>query len=162
MMTIHFRPILRTPSSSDLELMVSLFKETVHSVNANDYTSEQLLSWAPPHAHHGHARWQSLLENIAFVAEIDGVIVGFADLTHDGYLDRLFVHKNYQRQGIAAKLVRQLEQEAVEKGIEKITTEASITAKPFFEHMGYCVITEQDKDVNGVTLRNYLMEKYIG
>lgn len=151
---------LRPIQASDLEKIVTLFKETVHHVNAKDYSSEQLLVWAPKHMHHGHERWQSLLSSIAYLAESDDVIVGFADITEQGYLDRLFVHKDYQRQGIASMLVKKLESIILERGLKKITTEASITAKPFFEQIGYYVIREQNKPrEGGVVLTNFLMEK---
>ena len=92
--------------------------------------------------------------------EIDGAIVGFADITTEGYLDRLFVHKDYQRQGIASRLVEKLELVLSKRGVNKITVEASITAKPFFECRGYLVIKEQNKPrLGGVTLTNFLMEK---
>ena len=38
--------ILRKYRSSDCEKMAQLFYETVHSVNAADYTEEQLDAWA--------------------------------------------------------------------------------------------------------------------
>lgn len=162
-MCAQSRIVLRPIQSPDLEGIVALFKETVHHVNAKDYTPEQLLVWAPHHIHHSHERWQSLLHNIAYLAEIDNVIVGFADMTNEGYLDRLFVHKNYQRQGIASQLVKKLESLLFERGVKKITTEASITAKPFFECMGYFVVKEQNKPrPGGVTLTNFLMEKQLG
>ena len=151
---------IREIKAEDLESIVTLFKETVHHVNAKDYTSEQLQVWAPHHIHHNHDRWQSLLGNIAYLAEIDDVIVGFADMTTEGYLDRLFVHKDYQRQGIASILVNKLESLLIERGVKKITTEASITAKLFFERMGYLVVKEQNKPrPGGISLTNFLMEK---
>ena len=48
----------------DLEQLVALFKATVHTVNAKDYTPEQLEAWAPSHAHHSHERWQNMLKVI--------------------------------------------------------------------------------------------------
>lgn len=104
-------------------------------------------------------RWKSLLDNIAYLVEIDDVIIGFADITIEGYLDRLFVHKDYQRKRIASQLVKKLESLLILRGVKKITTEASITAKPFFERMGYLVVREQNKQSGGVTLTNFLMEK---
>ena len=56
------------------------------------------------------------------------VIVGFGDIDKTGYLDHLFVHADYQGKGIATAVCNQLEQ-AVQGDI---TTQASITAKPFF------------------------------
>ena len=45
------------------------------------------------------------------------------------YLDRLYVHKDYQRRGIASAICDALEASMPGK---PITTHASITAKPFF------------------------------
>ena len=154
---------IREIKAEDLEAIVNLFRETVHHVNVKDYTSEQLFVWAPLHMHHSDARWKSLLDNIAYLVEIDDVIVGFADSSTEGYLDRLFVHKDYQRQGIASQLVKKLESLLLLRGVKKITTEASITAKPFFERIGYFVVKEQNKPRSGgVTLTNFLMEKQLG
>lgn len=161
-MCSKLRILLRPIQSSDLEGIVTLFKETVHHVNAKDYTSEQLLVWAPRDIRHDDEPWQSLLDNMAYLAEIDNVIVGFADVTSEGYLDRLYVHKDYQRQGVATQLVEKLESLLLERGVKKIMTEASITAKPFFESRGYLVIKEQNKSVLGVTLINFIMEKRLG
>lgn len=101
------------------------------------------------------AEWdRSFLGHHTLVAELDGVIVGFADMAGDGYLDRLYVHKNYQGRGIAAALCGRLE-----AGADKITTYASITAKPFFLNRGYRVVRENLAERHGVALLNYLMEK---
>jgi len=43
----------------------------------------------------------SFLEHYTVVATDNGIIVGFGDIDQSGYLDRLFVHKDYQRRGIA-------------------------------------------------------------
>ena len=45
--------------------------------------------------------------------------------------------------------------------INEIKTEASITAKPFFEKMGYIVMKEQQKNVRGMILTNFVMKKLI-
>ena len=100
--------------------------------------------------HLRHERWKSLLDNLAYVAIDKTQIVGFADM-----------NKDYQKQGIPSKLVQQLERDSEKIGLKKITTEASITAKPFFEKMGYQLIKEQNKKCASVILKNYLMEKFL-
>lgn len=46
-------------------------------------------------------KWDtSFLKNYTVVAESNGIIVGFGDIAEDGYLDRLYVHKAFQRIGI--------------------------------------------------------------
>ena len=89
------------------------------------------------------------------MAELDGVIAGFGDIDETGYLDRLYVHKDYQRRGVAAALC-----DAMERTVPgKIVTHASITARPFFEGRGYTVVRAQQVERQGVLLTNYVMEK---
>ena len=75
-----------------------------------------------------------------------------------GYLDRLYVHKDYQRQGVATAICDELER-AVKAG--KYTTHASITARPFFQKRGYRVVREQQVERCGILLTNFVMEKLI-
>lgn len=137
--------------------MAALFHGTVHTVNAGDYTPDQLRAWAPGTV--DLAAWDaSLSAHHALVAE-EGVVVGFGDIDAAGYLDRLYVHKDYQRRGIGAALCTALEQ-AVSVGC--ITVHASITAKPFFLHRGYRVVRQQRVQRGAAALTNYVMEKRTG
>ena len=87
---------------------------------------------------------------------VNGEIVGFGDMDETGYLDRLYVHKDYQGQGVASAICDELERFAAGK---TITTHASITAKPFFLHRGYRVVRKQEVIRRGVALTNLVMEK---
>lgn len=146
---------------SDCEAMVSLFYETIHSVNAKDYSQEQLDAWAPRDEREVKMQsWKvSLGKNITFVAKINHQVVGFSDLTREGYLDRLFVHKDYQGMGIATALVERLESEAKKLNLNEIDTDASITARPFFESRDYKVVRTQANERRGVILVNFKMVK---
>lgn len=149
--------IVRNYMPSDCQQLAELFYETVHTVNGKDYTEEQLDVWATGNV--DLEEWNtSLSEHYTVVAVEGDIIVGFADMDKTGYLDRLFVHKDFQRQGIATVLCEHLEQRGDGK---KITTHASITAKPFFISMGYQVIREQKVFRNGIALTNYVMEKEV-
>jgi putative acetyltransferase len=55
--------------------------------------------------------------------------------------------------------VNSLEIEARKLGLTKMYTEASITAKPFFEHHGYQVTQPQTVVRRNVKLVNYKMTK---
>ena len=134
--------------------MTELFYNTVHNVNAKDYTKEQLDVWATGKV--DLEKWnESLQEHFSIVAVDDEIIVGFGDIDKIGYLDRLFVHASYQRKGIATAICNQLEQTV--QG--DITTHASITAKPFFEKRGYKIVKEQQVERQGIFLTNFCMKK---
>lgn len=85
------------------------------------------------------------------VAVEGGVIVGFADLGPDGYLDRLYVHRDWQGRGVASALCDALPAARI--------THASITARPFFERRGWHVVKEQQVERRGVLLTNFVMER---
>lgn len=145
---------LRKYRRSDCKALAELFYNTVHTVNAKDYTEEQLNAWATGQV--DLEKWdQSFQEHYSIVAVENGIIVGFGDIDKTGYLDRLFVHASYQGRGIATAICNRLEQAVT--GI--VITHASITAKPFFEKRGYKVIKEQKVERQGRFLTNYVMEK---
>lgn len=145
---------IRPYRSSDCPALAELFYETVHTVNAAHYTPDQLDAWADGKV--DLEAWdRSFREHYTLVAEKEGKILGFGDIAADGYLDRLYVHRLHQRQGIAAALCDRLEQTV--KG--SIVTHASITARPFFEARGYRVVKQQQVERHGVLLTNFVMEK---
>ena len=146
---------LREYTPSDCAQMAKLFYQTVHSVNAQDYTREQLDAWATGEV--DLQAWdKSFRAHRTIVATENGEIVGFGDMDGSGYLDRLYVHKDFQRQGIASAICDELERFAAGK---TFTTHASITAKSFFQHRGYCVVRQQEVIRHGVALTNFVIEK---
>lgn len=80
---------------------------------------------------------------IFLVAEKDGKIIGSILGTHDGrkgWINRLAVHPEYQRQGIARKLVKEVEKRLEKMGIKIIAClveEWNKGSMRFFEKMGY-------------------------
>ncbi|WP_204122228.1 MULTISPECIES: GNAT family N-acetyltransferase [Levilactobacillus] len=149
--------LIRPYRATDFAEIHQLFKQTIQTVNAKDYTPAQLAAWIGPDDAPTRARWQtSLAAHTTRVACQSGQVVGFADMTATGYLDRLYVHAQYQHQGIAHGLITTLEQAV---SADRYTTAASITARPFFEHEGYRVIRAQQVERDGIHLTNYFMEK---
>ena len=145
---------IRNYKPSDCKEMAELFYHTIHTVNAKDYTEEQLNVWATGQV--DLEKWnQSFLEHYSIVAVDGDRITGFGDIDETGYLDRLYVHADHQNQCVATAICDALEQTAP----GNITTHASITARPFFEKRGYKVIKEQQVERQGIFLTNFVMEK---
>ena len=146
---------LREYKPADCEQLAELFYNTVHSINAKDYAEEQLNVWATGRV--DLQEWNlSFLKHKTIVAIKNDEIVGFGDIDDSGYLDRLFVHKDYQGMGVASAICNELESSVQGK---TITLHASITAKPFFQQRGYRVVKEQKVIRQGIALTNYVMEK---
>lgn len=150
--------LIRPYRPEDLKEITELFYQTVHTVNARDYTPEQLDAWADG-APDLEGWNRSLLAHTALVAVEQGRIAGFGDIDATGYLDRLYVHRDFQRRGVATALCDALEQAAAGRDI---VTHASVTARPFFARRGYRTVRKQQVERRGVLLTNYVMEKARG
>ena len=80
---------IRKYRPSDCRELAELFYDTVHTVNAGDYTKEQLDAWATGHV--DLEAWdRSFREHHTLVALEDGAVIGFGDIDGSGYLDRLY------------------------------------------------------------------------
>lgn len=147
--------LIRKYKSSDYNELEELFYRTVHTVNAKDYSKKQLDAWTK---NADTERWdRSFSEHLTAVAVEDKEIVGFGSIDKNGCLDMLYVHSDFQRQGIGSAICNILEYGVT---ANVITVQASITAKPFFEKIGYTALKEQQVIRGGTPLTNYVMEKY--
>lgn len=129
----------------------------MHSVNSRDYNPEQIEAWAPENPSWS---WRDALrKNISYVVEENGKLLGVADMTEQGFLEGLYVHKDFQGKVVATLLLEKMEEEAKLHGLNEITTEGSITARPFFEAKGFTCVQKQKKNLRGVSFINYIMKK---
>ena len=76
-----------------------------------------------------------------------------------GYIDRLYVDKDFQGMGIATALLYELERRAQKAQLSSFKTYSSITAKSFFEKQGYKIEFENKVIRNGIAFMNYRMKK---
>lgn len=151
---------LRLYRPEDLEELVQLFYETVHTVNLGDYTREETDAWVPSPAAVDRAAWgESLSAHYTVVAEREGQLLGFGDMDATGYFDRLYVHREFQGRGAASAIAEALEGYALGLGLGRVTVHASRTARPFFQRRGYKTLYAQQVERRGVLLENFAMEK---
>lgn len=152
--------LIRYATLTDLPQIVQLFFSTIHIVNRQHYTEEQVNAWAPKVP--DEARWAAAFEtHTTLVAEADGLILGFTDFEPDGHIDHFFCHHAHQGKGVGKALLQRLEEEVRSRNITRLFVEVSITARPFFEHMGYRFLHENQVVRNNVILTNFSMEKML-
>lgn len=149
---------IRDYEQADAPAIARLFYETVHSVNRADYSEEQVQAWAPaiPDTREWHDR---MAGRKTLVAEDGGEVVGFCELEEDGHLDMFYVRKDAVGRGIGRSLYEAAERAARRWNLGRISTEASVTARPFFERRGFRVVSERRVWRRGVELTNFAMEK---
>ena len=156
---LHPQYRLRKLSTEDIPVLQTLFRETVLHVNARDYTREEVEDWASCGESAEHMK--DLLarnDHVAALNERDEII-GFSSMNAEGYLHSLFVHKDYQRAGVGSLLLTAVEKKAREYGVAEITSEVSLTARPFFAKRGYEMMKVQKRRANPLELTNFVMRK---
>lgn len=147
---------VRRYDPADLDALIALFLRAIREVAAKDYQPAQIEAWARA----DRDLWATRrLDRPTWVATIGGEVAGFSDLEADGHLDMMFVHPEHQGAGVASALLAEVEAAARGQGLGRIFTEASITARPFFEVRGFRVIAGQEVERGGQRLANFRMEK---
>ncbi|WP_394392412.1 GNAT family N-acetyltransferase [Shewanella woodyi] len=157
---IKVREFNAQSSSSDIDELWTLKFNTIRKVNCRDYTQAQVKAWAPDRF--DRESWLKRVSEMApLIAEVDGVVVGFADLQVDGYIDHFFCHLDYQGRGVGKTLMKALMEKGVRLGVPRYYSHVSITARPFFEHFGFTLVKQQSVEVRGEALTNYVLEKIV-
>ncbi len=155
-MTIHIRPL----TAEDGEAAAAIFFDAVHKGTADVYSAAQRRAWAG--AAPNPARWRRRFADISGVAaEVDGGMAGFMTLEAEGYIDLAFVRSDLSGRGVGRALYDRIEARARAGGLDRLTVEASKTARPFFERMGWRVDAEQVVVKEGIGLTNYPMSKLL-
>ena len=146
--------IIRAALQSDAVELKKLFQNTVLAINRRDYSQAEVEDWAS--CGDDLSNIEDMIKTHYFIVAINqqSEIVGFSSITPQGYLHSMFVHKDFQGEGIATMLLNEIEQYAITNGIIRITSEVSLTARPFFEKKGYIVEEEQKRKANQLSLTN--------
>jgi putative acetyltransferase len=149
---------IREFTNDDTRAIVHLFTETVRTINSQDYSREQIEAWAPRHA--DVDAWErKLARTITLIAEEDQEIRGFAQLEDNGHIDCFYVANNFINKGIGSRLLTDIERRATSLRLQRLFTEASVTARSFFLRKGFSEVREQEVELRGVRFKNYVMQK---
>ncbi|WP_284981191.1 GNAT family N-acetyltransferase [Arthrobacter sp. efr-133-TYG-118] len=150
-MEIH--PYAETDGPATLRVFLAAVTETA-SVH---YSAQQISAWARADGRDVN-QWNSARKSLnTYVATIGDEVVAFSDVGEDGYIDMMFVAPKFGRRGVAGDLLAHLRDIAVGVGVSELYTNASITARPFFEKHGFAVVAEQHPITLGVEMTNYKM-----
>lgn len=155
-MQVSIRPFV----PSDAEAVASVMFSSVRQGALSDYTPAQVQAWAPcPPSLETVLSWASD-GRLLLVAEAgDGAVVGWADMTTDGYIDHLFCAPQAIGQRVGAALYAALEQHAVQHDVSRLTVHASELAWPLLTARGFITDQRQELERRGVQLHNYVMHK---
>lgn len=148
----HFR-------AGDEAALLAVFQSAIRQVANDFYSPEQINAWCPddPAAHEA---WSARIAQLnPFVAELDGTVVGYADLQPNGYIDHFFVSGARPRQGIGRALMQHLHDQAARSQLLELSADVSRSAEAFFADAGFHVVERRMPMRRGVPIPNALMRK---
>ncbi|MAD97962.1 MAG: hypothetical protein CMB99_11610 [Flavobacteriaceae bacterium] len=150
--------ICRKVDLNDLDQVLDVFNLAIRNTASKDYTAAQIKAWSASSLETD--RWTQKILNQEVYAVVDNEkIIGFSSLEHQNYMDLMYVHPSHTGKGIAKSLCNIIEELARNHGTKVLHTDASETAKPFFERMGFSSIRKNSFELRGVLIHNYHMEK---
>lgn len=154
---------LRPFRPGDEPALRAVYTSAIRQVACRDYAPAQVDAWAPLEWDaQDVADWAARMQGIQpFVAEVDGVVAGYADLQPNGYIDHFFVAGDAGRQGVGGALMRHILAQAEARGLAELTSDVSLTAQPFYAHFGFEIVERRFPSIDGVTLENALMRRML-
>lgn len=150
---------IRSYDSADAGETLRIFHDAITVTASADYTPEQIAAWARPDNHDVGGWDRSMLARESYVAFVGDQAAGFSDVSADGYIDMMFVSPRFARSGVARELITFLELRARGSSARQLSSNVSITARPFFEAVGFRVVAEQHPVTGGVVMTNFHMFK---
>lgn len=155
-MHLDIRPL----AADDYRAVGRIYFCAVHEGARSAYNYAQRLAWG------GEAidldRWKARVEaSSGFVAEVDSEPVGVITIDLTGYVELVYVLPSATKRGVGTALLSSAERWAKDNGATRLTTEASLIARPFFLKNGWFVLEAEHVERKGVVLKRYKMEKDI-
>lgn len=152
---------VRKAQIEDAEQICLVHIASVKLLCANDYTPKQIEAWVGKLTPARHREAMEDVEEIMFVAEKKGIIIGFSSF-FENEVCAVYVHPDYTRQKVGSLLLDAVEKEAISQNIQKLELSASTNAKLFYQRRGYKVIDRSFHTLrSGVRIPCFLMEKYL-
>lgn len=132
--------LVRRFRSEDLSQIPELIKRAIIERDNHNYTPEQI---ALSSSYYTAEKFcHDLDKKAVYVCVDENKIVGTGTL-YNGEIMACFILPEYQGKGIGKEIVRILEKEAKDSGLEKVWLVSVLSAVKFYEKLGYVFVKEK-------------------
>lgn len=146
-----------------------LFHRAINAIDEDVYSKieQQAWSYSPRSRYHWHKRltrsktWL-MIDSTQYhdgASLCCGVINLETQFDSRGYIDSLYVHPDFQHQGIATALLAELEAWAIAANIDSLSVDASKLSKPLFLAHGFKQLHRSYQEKRGQIIMGFLMRK---
>jgi putative acetyltransferase len=156
------KPALRPFLPTDAPVLAQIFRDGIAELTGEDYDEAQQAAWI------ACADDEALFTNrlataLTLIATINdsrnNSPVGFISLKGKDHIDMLYVHPSVAGEGVGTLLCDAIIKLAQARGATLVTTDASDTARPLFEKLGFEAKYRQTVEVADEWLGSTRMEK---
>lgn len=148
---------LRAATSKDYDALGQVMFRAIHE-GESPYTKAQRLAWLPK-ANSGAAWSDRLSQQYVVLAERGNDILGFMSVFPYGYIDLAFILASARGQGVFGQLLRGVTDHATQQGLLRLTTHASLSARPAFSRYGFETVRHEIVERAGDRLQRAEMVK---
>jgi putative acetyltransferase len=146
---------------ADASMLAEIFRASVEALTADEYSAAQQDAWMSA-ADDEEAFAKRLAGELTLVATLNGSPIGYAALENNKRIDMLYVHPAVSGQGVGTMLCEALEKLASARGTNRVSVDASDSARDFFSKRGFVAQTRNTVALGGEWLANTTMEKALG
>ncbi|MGL4516627.1 MAG: GNAT family N-acetyltransferase [Shewanella sp.] len=146
-----------------------LFHLAVQQIQHERYPKALLNAWsaAPRSDKHWQLRlgrtqaWILLVKEALGPQQCVGFINMATDFAHRGEIDSLYIHPDWQRQGLGKRAYRHLEDWAISQGYASLQVDASYLSRGLFMDMGFTQIQRSYQQKLGQILPSFYLRKML-
>lgn len=151
---------IRKSKPEDAPELAKIRRGVIRSYAKDAYSPEVIKLWSGSTS---VAHYRKIHPDWARYTALDGnKVVGYGNVSKEGHIGGVYVHKDYVGQGVGTKLILKLEDQASKWKVKKLDCVASKNAKPFYEKLGFKILKRsRHKLSDAISMVVYHMEKQL-
>ena len=151
---------LKQITKKDQLKLKEVYFDSVSSIDENIYTKDQKFAWASQ-AWENFEFDKSLLKGIGSKLICNNKIIGFATRYPENRISLFYVRSNFKRKGFGTMILNSIERDAVNSGINKLNTEASLISYKLFLKRKWEIDHKEKVNFKGLMFERYRMSKVL-
>ena len=151
---------LKQITQKDQYKLKEVYFDSVSSICENIYSKEHKFAWACQ-AWENSEFEKSLLKGIGLKLICDNKIIGFATRYPENRLSLLYVRGDFKRKGLGSMILNSIERDALNSGINKLNTEASLISYKLLLKRKWEIFRKEKVTIKGLIFERYRMFKIL-
>ena len=151
---------LKQITKKDQLRLKEVYFDSVNSIDNNTYSKEHKFAWASQ-AWENSEFQKSLLKGKGLKLIFNNKIIGFATRYPENRLSLLYVRGNFKRKGFGTIILDSIERDALNSGINKLKTEASLISYGLLLKRKGEIERKEIVNIKGLIFERYKMFKIL-